>query len=147
MRMQYQQGTIGRIFVAKVEHGEDFLGELKKLAKKENIKSATLFIIGALKSASMVVGPQDPVLPPQPMWRDFDNARELVGMGTIFWDENEPLLHVHGVFGKGDVSLMGCIRAETEVYLILEIVIFEITGVNAVRQFNETLGLKVLTLK
>lgn len=52
----------------------------------------------------------------------------------------------HGVFGKGDLSLMGCIRANTEVYLILEVVIFEISGVNAVRQFNETLGLKALEL-
>lgn len=145
--MKYQQGNIGRVFVAKIEHGEDFIGEIKKLAVQENIRSATLFMIGALKSASVVVGPQEPVLPPTPMWRDFDNSRELVGVGTLFWDGDEPLLHAHGVFGKGDVSLMGCIRKDTEVFLLLEVIIFELTGVNAVRQFNETLGLKALDLR
>jgi len=145
--LQYQQGNISRVFVARVEHGEDFLGELKKLAARETIRSAVFFMVGALKSASVVVGPREPVLPPQPMWRDFDNTRELVGTGTIFWDEKEPLPHVHGVFGKGDTVLMGCLRKGTEVYLILEVIIFEITGVNAVRQFSETLGLKALELK
>lgn len=143
--MEYQQGNIGRVFVAKIGHGEDFLGEIKKLAIKENIRAATLFMLGALKSAAVVVGPQEPVLPPQPMWRSFDNTRELVGTGTLFWDGEEPLPHIHGVFGKEDISLMGCIRADSEVFLILEVIIFEITGLNAVRQFNETLGLKALT--
>lgn len=145
--MKYQQGNIGRIFVVKLEHGEDFIDEIKKLAVKEKIKSATLFMIGALKSASVVVGPQEPVLPPTPMWRDFDNARELLGVGTLFWDGDEPLLHAHGVFGKGDVSLMGCVRKDTEVFLLLEVIILEISGINAVRQFSETLGLKALELK
>ncbi len=50
--MKYQQGTVGRIFVAKVEHGEDMLAEVKTLAVKENIRSAFMLIIGAVNSFS-----------------------------------------------------------------------------------------------
>ncbi|MCL6639547.1 MAG: DNA-binding protein [Firmicutes bacterium] len=142
--MKYRQGSIGRVFVAKLEHGDDFLAEVKKLAVQENIRSATFFMIGALRSASTVVGPQEPVLPPEPVWRRFDDARELVGVGTIFSDGGEPLIHVHAAFGKGDGTLMGCIRSGTEVYLVLEVIILEIAGTGAKRMFDEKLNLKVL---
>ncbi|MFZ5640493.1 MAG: hypothetical protein ACOY4Q_07360 [Bacillota bacterium] len=36
--MKYQQGQIGRVFVARVEHGEDLLQEVKQLAEKENVR-------------------------------------------------------------------------------------------------------------
>ena len=143
--MKYQQGTVGRVFTAKIEHGEDLLAELKSLAIKESIRSGVMFVVGAMKSASLVTGPKECTVPPVPVWRSFDDGRELVGVGTIFWDDTEPVLHFHGNVGKGDVALTGCLRRESEVYLVAEVVILELDGIDAVRAMDPVLGLKILT--
>jgi predicted DNA-binding protein with PD1-like motif len=145
--VKYQQGTIGRVFVAKVEHGDDLMQELKSLAIKENIRCAVVQIIGAMKSASVVTGPKECVVPPEPVWRSFEDGREILGMGTIFWDDSEPVLHLHSAIGKGDSCIMGCIRGETETYLILEVIVMEISGIDAFRGIDPQLGIKALQLK
>ncbi|PKM38948.1 MAG: DNA-binding protein [Firmicutes bacterium HGW-Firmicutes-8] len=144
--MKYKQGAIGRVFVAKIEHGEDLLAELKSLAVKENIRSAWMFIIGAVKSASLVTGPRDCSVPPEPVWRRFTDGREILGAGTVFWDETEPVLHIHSAVGKGDLSLTGCLREQTETYLVVEAVILEISGIDASRALDPVLGVKALML-
>jgi len=145
--VKYQQGSIGRVFVAKVEHGDDLIHELKSLAIKENIRCAVVQIIGALKSASVVTGPKECAVPPEPVWRSFDDGREILGIGTIAWDDEEPVLHLHSAIGKGDSSIMGCIRGETETYLILEVIIMEINGIDAVRKIDPQLEIKALNFK
>ncbi len=127
-----------------IEHGEDLLTELKSLAVKENIRSGVILIMGAMKSASLVTGPRECTIPPEPVWRGFTDGRELLAAGTLFWDEAEPLLHVHGSVGKGDTVLTGCMRGGTEAYLIVEAVILEIQGIDAVRALDPVLGLKTL---
>jgi predicted DNA-binding protein with PD1-like motif len=37
--MKYQKGSIGRVIVAKIEHGDDLLVELKGLLQKEAIRA------------------------------------------------------------------------------------------------------------
>lgn len=143
--MKYSQGKVGRVFVARVEHGDDLLDELKRLAEKEKIEVGVLFVIGALKDASVVVGPEKCALPPTPVWRQFNDCREIVGIGTLFWENEEPVFHLHGALGKGDVTLMGCIRGESEVYLVAEVIILELLDTGAVRKFDETSGLKLLS--
>ena len=145
--MKYQKGSIGRVFVVKMEHGDDLLKELRDLAVRENIMSAGMYMIGALKSASLVTGPKACTVPPEVKWANFTDCREIVGLGTIFHDGKEPVVHLHSVFGKGDISLTGCVRADTEVYLIVEIIIMEFIGINAVREIDPALGMKVLMLK
>lgn len=145
--MKYQQGTIGRVFMAKAEHGDDLLAELKSLAVKENVRSAVILLIGALKSASLVTGPRECDVPPEPVWRSFSDGREVLAMGTVFWDENEPVLHIHSAAGKGDLTLCGCMREETETYLVVEAVMIEINGIDASRAMDPALGVKGLVLK
>ncbi|MFZ5643772.1 MAG: PPC domain-containing DNA-binding protein [Bacillota bacterium] len=143
--MKYQKGSVGRAFVARVEHGDNLIEELKKLAAEEKIEAGILYVIGALKDASFVVGPEECVLPPVPMWRKFDDGREVVGMGTLFRDrDGDPALHLHGVFGKGDQALMGCVRELSEVYLVAEVIILELTGTGAFKEFEKESGLKML---
>ena len=144
--MKYQQGTIGRVFMAKIEHGEDLLAELKSLAVKENIRAGIMFILGAVGSASLVTGPRDCSVPPEPVWRRFTDGREILGTGTVFWDETEPVLHIHSTVGKGDLSLTGCLREQTETYLVVEAVILEISGIDASRALDPVLGVKALML-
>lgn len=144
--MQYQQGKIGRVFLAKIEDGDDLLEELKNLAQKEEINSANFFLLGAMEKASFVGGPKACNIPPEPVWCGFADGRELLGIGTIFSDGEEPILHLHGVFGKGDTALMGCIRDDAKAYLIVEVVIYELVGFEVRREMDYKLGVKVLQM-
>lgn len=143
--MEYQQGSIGRVFVAKIEHGDDLLLEINKLAAKEKIKSSLILMIGALEGAEMVVGPKACTIPPDPVTYNFNDGREIVAIGTLWQNEvGEPSLHLHGSIGKDEISITGCIRNNTEVYLVVEVVILEILGINAVRQIDPKLQLNIL---
>jgi predicted DNA-binding protein with PD1-like motif len=45
--MDYTQGKLGRVFVARIDHEEDLLFELEDLAVNENIRSAFFYLLGA----------------------------------------------------------------------------------------------------
>ncbi|MGE5455343.1 MAG: PPC domain-containing DNA-binding protein [Methylocystaceae bacterium] len=143
--MQYRTGGFGRVIVAKAEHGDDLLQEIREILSQEKIQSAWLMIIGALQEASLVVGPETCSIPPQPVWRRFDDGREIIGMGTAFGEMGEPLVHLHASLGRGDEVLTGCIRQGTRVYLVVEIIIMEILGVDAVRAFDNDTMLHLLS--
>lgn len=143
--MKYRRGHLGRVLVVKLEHGDDLLKELRQLAVKEKVSSAVLFLIGALKKASLVAGPQEDVIPPLRVWNSFDDAREMVGIGTLFMDHNqEPVIHLHAAAGRGDDCRTGCIRGEAEAYLVVEVIILEILGSGAMRKLDAITGMDML---
>ena len=142
--MQYRRGSLGRIIVAKIEHGDDLLAELHKLLKVEQIQAGVMLMIGALQDGSLVVGPESCTVPPQPMWREFHDGREILGVATVFTENNEPHIHLHASLGRGDEPLTGCIRKETRVYLVVEVILWEILDSEAVRTMDELTGLNLL---
>ena len=144
--MKYQQGSFGRVFLLKFEDGDDLLKEIKTLATRENIKVGTIMLLGGIRSAGMVTGPKDAVIPPDPMWVGFNDAREVLGFGTLFWKDDEPMIHLHGAVGRGNETFTGCIRKDSSVYLVVEAVITELIGINARKVMNEKAGLAMLEL-
>jgi len=142
--MKYTQGKVGRVFVAKVEDGDDLIYEIKKLAQKESIEAGVCYIIGALKEASMVTGPEECTRPPVPVWRIFNDGREILAIGTLFRDDFEPVLHLHGTTGKGDQTLTGCIRGESQIYLVAEVIILELINTGTIKEFDAEFGFKML---
>ncbi len=145
--MEYKIGKIGRIIAVKLSDGEDVYETIEKVARKEDIKSAAVIAVGGIKKAKVVVGPEDPTGKIIPMFQEFDDAREVVGVGTIFWDEAGPKLHIHMGFGRKDKTLIGCPRGGANVFCILEVIIFEIENVNGIRELDKDLGIKLLSLK
>ena len=142
--MEYQTGKVGRVLVARMFDGENVYAQIEALAAKEKIQSAVLWLVGGLKSAKVVVGPKSPTGRIEPMFRSFDDAREIAGVGTIFPDESGPKLHLHAAIGRGDEVLAGCPRGGASVFCVLEAVIVEILGVDGRRVMDEELGLKLL---
>lgn len=145
--MQYRVGSIGRIVVAKIEHGDDLLLEINNILLQEKISAAVLYMIGAMQEGALVVGPQAAIVPPEPVWRNFSDGRELLGIGTVFADEQGPHIHLHASLGRGDEPLTGCIREESRVYLVVEVVIMEILNSGGVRTLDELTGLNLLGFK
>jgi len=144
--MKYQSGKVGRIILARFEDGEDILGNIGQIARKENIRSAVVYLIGGIKRGKVVVGPEKEELPPKPIWREIHESHEVMGIGTIFCQDNEPKIHFHGGFGKRDAVHVGCLRETSETFLVLEVIILEIEGIDAERAFDETSGLTLLKL-
>ncbi|HOF17713.1 MAG TPA: DUF296 domain-containing protein [Phycisphaerae bacterium] len=144
--MDYSIGRMGRVVVARGFEGEDLYGEIESLAAKEDIACAAVVIVGGLRRAKVVVGPKNPTGPIEPTYREFDDAREIAGVGTIFRDESGPKLHLHAGIGRGDEAIVGCPRGGASVFCVLEVVLFEILGVDAAREPDPELGLKLLTL-
>ncbi|MEN6349695.1 MAG: PPC domain-containing DNA-binding protein [Syntrophomonas sp.] len=145
--MKYEQAALGRIIVAKIEHGDDLLTELNKLLQAEKIQSAFMFMIGALQETSLVVGPEYCTVPPQPMWKNLNDGREILGIASVFSDSGQPAIHLHASLGRGEEPLTGCIRKEARVYLVVEVIIFEILNSNAVRTVDDITGLNLLGFK
>lgn len=98
--MNYQIGRTGRVVVARFEDKEDVLGNISDIAKKENIRGAVLYLIGGLRQGKIVVGPEREEIPPTPVWKELGESHEVLGIGTIFWQGDEPKIHFHGALGK-----------------------------------------------
>lgn len=138
--MEYQTGSIGRVIYARFDDGEDLHESILHISRKENIKCAWFHVFGGLKSAGVVTGPREPVMPPDPVWEQVDNTREILGTGSIFWDQNKPLIHLHAALGHHGDTLTGCVRKDSNIYLITEVLIQEIKGVDITRPWFEKGG-------
>jgi predicted DNA-binding protein with PD1-like motif len=142
--MKYQAGTLGRVFVCRLEDGEDLLKDLVELCKKEDVRAAYFHVVGGMKSAKIVVGPETEDMPPKPVYRKISESHEVTGMGTIFYAGDEPRVHFHGAFGKKDSVKMGCLREFSETFLVLEAIVVELTGIDAKRQLDPGSGMYLL---
>ncbi|HEY9247173.1 MAG TPA: DUF296 domain-containing protein [Candidatus Methanoperedens sp.] len=137
--MDYSKGSIGRLFVARIDHGEDLLVEISDLAIKEDIRSAFFILLGAVGRAQLVTGPKEKSVSPGIVWSQFNDAREIVGIGNIFWENGTPRVHLHGSAGNSKEVVTGCIRKEALVFMVIEIFIMEI-DISAEREFDKKIG-------
>jgi len=143
--MDYRKGTIGRVFAVRFDEGDLFLEGLLEIITEEKITNGWFHVLGGLREADVVTGPKEPVMPPEPVWNEVRGARETIGTGSIFWDGNEPKIHLHAAMGHHGDTLTACVRKGTKVYLVLEVVIFEIDGINASRPWYAEGGFNRLT--
>lgn len=143
--MEYRSGTVNRVFAVRFDEGDDFLGGLQDLVKKEDIRTGWFHVLGGLREADVVTGPREPVMPPEPVWSLVRDAREVLGFGSIFWDGDTPRIHLHAAMGHHGDTLTSCVRKNTKVYLVLEVYIMEISGVGAERPWYDEGGFNRLT--
>ena len=144
--MEYGVGKIGRVIIARLFEGEDVYAELEGLAARENLRSGFVLLVGGLRAAKVVVGPKNPTGPLEPIWKEFSDARELAGVGTIFPDDKGPKMHLHGAIGRGDEAIAGCPRGGAKVFCVLEAILVEIEGINTRREMDPQLGIKLLRI-
>jgi predicted DNA-binding protein with PD1-like motif len=142
--MQYAEGTIGRVFAARLEDNEPVYASIEGLARRENVASAFVLLLGGARSAKMVTGPKQPSGPVEPIVRQFDDAREMVGVGTIHPSDQGPTLHLHAGFGRESKVLVGCPGLGLNAYLVVEVLIVELLGLDAARLLDPESGLKLL---
>ena len=98
--MEVLQTGLGRLFLLKMAHGDDLLEEISHFAAAHQVRAAWLFFLGALKQGHLVCGPAAPTLPPRPVWQNFSQGWEILGLGNLFWEDDVPKLHLHGALGS-----------------------------------------------
>lgn len=145
--MQYTQANTGRIFAVKFDAEEDIIAGLKDLIKKENIQAGVIHLIGALTNTDVVLGPKKKEYPPNPVWWNFKDAKEILGLGIFAWEGDEPKIHLHAGLGNSKETKLGCIRNKTEVYLTVEGIVQEFIDTNITRKLDERYNASLLNFE
>lgn len=145
--MQYSEGSIARIFVLRMDDGEDLVASLHKFVQEKKVESCMALFIGALRDGRAVTGPETPVIPPIPHFENFESAWEVFGMATIYPSADGPKMHMHSSIGRGSKAIVGCIRERAQVYLVVEAVLFEFKGLSAKKGWDEKTELSLLSLE
>lgn len=145
--MQYQEGSIGRVFALRLEDGERLPDTLEAFAREQKVTAAMVMYVGGAKGGSrLVVGPdasrQDAVVP---LVHTLTGIQEVLAVGTLFPnDQGEPVLHLHAATGREGDATVGCSRAGVDVWLVGEVIILEILGTKGSRRPEPPSGFSLL---
>lgn len=138
--MEYQASSVGRFFYLRLDDGDDVHRCIREVVVRERVRCAWFQVFGGLKSAGVVTGPKEPVMPPDPVWANVTDAREILGVGSVFWDGENPLIHLHAAMGHHGETLTGCVRKDSTVYLVIELLLMEVTGIDVTRPWSASRG-------
>ncbi|MFC1867464.1 PPC domain-containing DNA-binding protein [Thermodesulfobacteriota bacterium] len=146
--MKTCEGSIGRIFVIRLEDGDLIPDCIENFAGENKISVGQVTLIGGIGSGEIVVGPRhSDEFPPQPMRLPVDGAHEVAGVGVLAPDEDgKPILHIHAALGRSGNTMSGCLRPGVMTWLVGEVIIYEILGVDATRIKDKRSGFALLEL-
>lgn len=145
--MQYTQGQMGRVFAVRLEHGDPMPQTLEQFCEDHKVMSGLAVMVGGADDGSkLVTGPEDGnVMPPVPMVSALAGVHEVAAVGLIFASaEGKPVLHMHAASGRKESTITGCIRAGIVTWHVLEVMLIEITGLDAIRLPDEMTGFNLL---
>ena len=142
--MRYSQARLGRVFVVRLEHDDPIPDSLEELARREKINAASVLLVGGIESGTIVVGPKGHTSPPVPVTRRVAGRHEILAAGFIFPTDGEPVLHMHGAFGRGSKTLVGCTRTGVRVFAVVEAFVTEILDSPAQRALDPHTGWHLL---
>jgi len=147
--MKASEGHIGRVFVIRLEDGDVVPECIERFAKEKEISVGHVILVGGIGGGEVVVGPwRSEERPAQPIHLPVDGAHEVVGVGVIAPDEDgKPVLHMHAALGRAGKTMTGCLRPGVTTWLVGEAVIYEVTGVDAVRVRDEESGFVLLEVE
>ena len=103
--MDYQRVEGDREYVARLEHGRDWRGQIEAFADREEIDAAFFFGLGAVEDATLLFYDQDareydPV--------EFDEPFEVTAaVGNVSRLEDERFAHTHVTLSREDGTALG----------------------------------------
>lgn len=147
--MQYDEGQLGRIFILRLEQGDRLPETIETFARGHDIKSGMLIYLGGANDGSrLVVGPEENHSESLvPIIHMLKGIQEVLALGTLFPNESgDPVLHLHAAAGREGNASVGCTRAGVEVWLVGEVVLFELLGTVGQRKKDPRVGFELLEL-
>lgn len=150
--MKYAEGRTGRVFVLRLEHGDRVPDVIETFAKEHSVTTAACWLLGGIGCGILVVGPEDVAesgdqLPPIPMLHEIQGVHEAAAVGTLFPNaDGEPRLHMHAALGRGGVARAGCVRPGLDIWVVGEVVILELIGLDLNRTTDPATGFELLNI-
>ena len=146
--MKAQEGRINRVFIIRLEDGDVVPSCIEHFAAEKRISVGYVVMVGGVGSGQVVVGPRRfELVSPDPMLLPVDGAHEVIGAGLLAPDEDgRPVLHIHAALGRSGSTLTGCLRPGVSTWLVGEVILFEILGINAARLKDKKSGFALLSL-
>jgi predicted DNA-binding protein with PD1-like motif len=144
--MKASEGHVGRVFVIRLENGDVIPDCIEHFAYEKKIALGQVVMIGGIGDGQVVVGPRhSDEMPPEPMLLPIDGAHEIVGIGLIAPNEQgQPVLHAHAALGRSGNSTTGCLRPGVTTWIVGEVILHEILGVDAIRVLSKKTGFELL---
>jgi len=110
--MDYQEVEGAREYVARLEHGRDWRGQIEAFADAEGIDAAFFIGLGAVQDAELAFYDQD-----EQVYETiaFDEPLEVVpAVGNISWLGDERFAHTHVALSRDDgTTVAGHLDAAT----------------------------------
>ncbi|WP_181692150.1 PPC domain-containing DNA-binding protein [Natronomonas sp. LN261] len=103
--MDYRRVEGDREYVARLEHGGDWRGQIEAFAEEEGIDAAFFFGLGAVQDATVHFYGQDeqeyyPV--------EFDEPLEVTtALGNVSHLDGDRFAHTHATFSRPDGTMVG----------------------------------------
>ncbi len=144
--MKACQGQIGRVFIIRLEDGDVVPGCIERFAEENGVSVGQVILVGGVGGGEVIVGPRSSEeMPPQPMLLPIDGVHEVLGVGVLAPDEGGKLvLHIHAALGRSGQTMSGCLRPGVTTWLVGEVILYEILGVNVARVRDEESDLNLL---
>ena len=144
--MKASEGTVGRVFVIRLEDGDVVPECLERFAEEKGVAVGHVILIGGIGGGQVVVGPRrSDTMPPEPMLLPIDGAHEVAAVGVLAPNEaGKPVLHIHGALGRSGATLTGCLRPGVSTWLVAEAILIEILGTAAARVRDGASGFALL---
>ncbi|MEF8813233.1 MAG: PPC domain-containing DNA-binding protein [Halovenus sp.] len=102
--MDYQEVESAREYVARLEHGRDWRGQIEAFADEEGIDAAFFIGLGAVQDAELAFYDQDEQVYESIV---FDEPLEVVpAVGNISWLGDERFAHTHVALSRDDGSVV-----------------------------------------
>ena len=140
--MKACEGRIGRVFVIRLEDGDVVPHCIERFAEQNGVSVGHVILVGGIGSGDVVVGPRrSEEMPPEPMLLPIDGAHEVAGVGVLAPNEDgKPVLHIHAALGRAGQTMGGCLRHGVTTWLVGEVILYEILGVDVARIKDEQSG-------
>ena len=146
--MKAGEGKMGRVFVIRLEDGDKVPMCIEHFAEENGISVGQVILLGGIAGGEVVVGPRrSEERPPEPMLLPIDGAHEVVGVGVLApGEDGKPILHIHAALGRSGQTTSGCLRPGVKVWLVGEVILYEIVGAKVARVRDAESGFSLLTL-
>ncbi len=111
------------------------------LARKEKIHTAKVEAIGGVEGVKLAYFNHKTKKYEEHYYEEFMEVTGL--LGNVTSKDGEPFLHVHGTFGRRDMSTVGGHLVSAKVMPVLEVILSP-TRNKALRRFDEGTGLNLV---
>ena len=123
MRVKKLQDGKEKTFAVIFDKGDEFIGGMKEVAKRQQLRGSSFTAIGAFSQVTLgYFDRQKMAYKKIPL----DEQVEVLSLvGNIALDQGEPKIHAHVVLGRADATTRGGHILEAHVWPTLEVIVTE----------------------